>query len=108
MSYGTQAKKVVFEDTDYRYAQLRVRLRHDGLTQVQFFQSMISGYLNRDPDMMKYVTTVCDSFSKHGRKRIAENVKAIDTGRKIAKNFSLTKAEKENLFDLIADEVGEL
>ena len=108
MNYGTQTKKVVFEDTDYRYAQLRVRLRHDGLTQVQFFQSLISGYLGHDPDMMKFMMTVQKSSGKHGRKRIADNAKAIAAGRKLAENFSLTKAEKESLFDLIADEAGDL
>ena len=43
--YGQEGKKIVFQDSDKRHADLRIRLRHDGLTQIQFFQAMITGYL---------------------------------------------------------------
>ena len=56
--YGQEGKRIVFQDSDKRHADLRVRLRHDGLTQIQFFQAMITGYLNSDERIIDYVTDV--------------------------------------------------
>ena len=47
--YGKNLKKVVFADTDKRHADLKIRLRYDGLTQLQFFQSIVTGYIEKDP-----------------------------------------------------------
>jgi hypothetical protein len=43
--YGQSGKKIIFYDSDKRHAELIIRLRHDGLTQSAFFQSIITGFL---------------------------------------------------------------
>ena len=45
--YGTREKKIVFNDTDKRHADLKIRLQHDDLRQAEFFRAMITGYINR-------------------------------------------------------------
>ncbi len=108
MKYGNQKKKVIFDDFDHRYAQLKVRLRHDGLTQSQFFQSIVSGYLDKNEHIVKYISTIQESLSKHGRKRLTGNARLVSKGRQIEKDFSLSKSDKDKLFDLIASEEGDL
>ena len=47
-SYGTREKKIVFNDTDKRHADLKIRLQHDDLSQSEFFRAMITGYIEKD------------------------------------------------------------
>ena len=50
-----KTKRLVFDDTDSRHAQLKVRLDYDGLTQAEFFRSFITGYLNKDELVMNFI-----------------------------------------------------
>jgi hypothetical protein len=102
--YGTNLKKVVFLDDDKRYADLKIRLRHDGLTQVEFFQNIVTGYLNNDEGIIEYVTNVKSRLAKQGKKRIARTRKLIDTGRQVLEDFSLSDDERDQLFDMISEE----
>ena len=102
--YGSNTKKVVFLDDDKRYADLRIRLRHDGLTQTEFFQNLITGYLNNDEHVIEYITDVKTSLAKQGKKRIAKTRKLIDAGRQMLEDFSLSEDEKSQIFDMISEE----
>ena len=53
--YGTMNKKVVFYDSDKRFAELKIRLQHDGISQAQFFRGIVTGYLMQDGDVLSYV-----------------------------------------------------
>ena len=48
IKYGREGKKIVFYDSDKRHAELKVRLKHDSLTQAEFFRTLITGYLDKD------------------------------------------------------------
>ena len=50
-----RTKRVIFDDTDTRHAQLKIRLEYDGLTQAEFFRSLITGYLDKDESMMESI-----------------------------------------------------
>jgi hypothetical protein len=102
--YGKNLKKVVFLDDDKRYADLKIRLRHDGLTQVEFFQNIVSGYLNNDEGIIEYVTAVKSRLAKQGKKRIAKTRKLVDAGRQVLDDFSLSDDERDQLFDMISEE----
>ena len=52
--YGTKEKMVQFADLDKRHADLRLRLHYDGLTQGQFFRALVTGYVDRDPDIVSF------------------------------------------------------
>ena len=54
--YGKEEKKITFADTDKRHAELRLKLRRDGISQVDFFKSMVTGYINNDPNILMYIT----------------------------------------------------
>ena len=55
MNYGKIEKKVIFEDTDKRHADLKIRLYNDGLKQGEFFRAIVSGYLEKDEDLLKFL-----------------------------------------------------
>ena len=63
--YGTKEKMVQFADLDKRHADLRLRLHYDGLTQGQFFRALVSGYVDRDPDVVNFIEKVKENGEKY-------------------------------------------
>ena len=106
--YGQEGKKIVFHDTDKRHAELLIRLRHDGLTQVAFFQSMITGYLKNDKRIIGYITSVKESIAKQGKQKISKTKDLIEKGYELENMFNLTEEEKEKIFDMLAEEFPDL
>ena len=107
-NYGYEGKKIVFEDTDKRHAELLIRLRHDGISQIQFFQSLITGYIQKDIRIIEYITDHKASLSKHGKSKIKKTKQLIEDGYNLENMFSLNEKEKENIFDTIAQEFPDL
>ena len=107
-TYGENEKKIVFADTDDKHANLIVRLRHDGLTQKQFFQYMISCYINKDVRMVDMIDDFKLQLAKQGKRKIATTRKLIDKGIEIEKSFVLSDEDKEGIFDLLEKEIGDL
>jgi len=101
-NYGAERKKIIFHDTDKRHVDLRIRLRHDGLTQLQFFQGMVTGYITGDLRIIDFITDLKFQIAKQGKIRIKDSRKLIDKGEDVKNSFSLTDEEKENIFDMIA------
>ena len=108
MSYGNKKKKIIFEDTDGRHAQLRVRLRYDGITQVQFFHTLVTAYLNKDERITNLMDELKERVARQGRAKLKEGKKLRHAGQKQLREFTLTKDEKDGIFDLIAEEFGDL
>ena len=102
-AYGTMKKKVVFYDSDKRYAELKIRLQHDGLTQSHFFRSILTGYLSQDEDMMNFIDRIKASKS-HGnktKKSVNGDRELIKTGKDALSKLDLDSSEIENIFDIL-------
>ena len=106
--YGQEGKKIVFHDSDKRHAELLIRLRHDGITQANFFQYMITGYLEKDERIIEYVTDIKKTIAKQGKQKINKTKDLIDRGYELESMFNLTEKEKNKIFDMIAQEHGEI
>ena len=106
--YGQEGKKIVFQDLDKRHADLRIRLRHDGLTQIDFFGSLMTGYLESDPRIIEFITDLKLSLAKQGKKRILKTKELIEQGEKVKDIFNLDDKETKELFDMIAEEFPDL
>jgi len=84
-----RTKRVIFDDTDTRHAQLKIRLEYDGLSQAEFFRSLITGYLNKDKSMMEFINM---------KYQIKDDQSADD----LLGQFGIGDDELENIFDVIA------
>ena len=62
-------KKIVFEDLEVNYAKLKIRLRHDGLGQSDFFSFIVQKYIACDPQFLFFVDELKESRSKFGKRR---------------------------------------
>ena len=97
-------KKVMFDDTDVRHAQLKVRLEYHELSQSEFFRSFITGYLEKDSLVMEYINKYKQHVKKHSLRKLKridrDDEKAID----LLGKFGIRDDELENIFDVIAKE----
>jgi|TARA_R110000824_G_scaffold28423_1_gene95515 hypothetical protein len=104
--YGTMKKKVVFYDSDKRYADLKIRLQHDGLSQAKFFRSILTGYLSQDPDLLNFIDKVKIEKGKKSssKKRNKEIRELINAGNEKTEKILLDESDIENIFDMLEDD----
>ena len=103
-----KVKKVVFDDTDVRHAQLKVRLEYDGLSQAEFFRSFITGYLNKDAFVMEYIKKYKETNKKLSKRNLKYQNKDSRTAEDLLGKFGIKDEELENIFDVIAKSNPEL
>ena len=104
VQYGKNQKRIVFTDTDHRHAQLVVKLKTDGITQANFFRSLISGYINGDERIESFIL----ENGSHSIKRKEQIAKVRKSGHAKMAELGLNDEQVDNLFDLIAEEFPEL
>ena len=108
--YGTMNKNVVFYDSDKRFAELKIRLQHDGISQAQFFRGIVTGYLMQDGDVLSYVDKLKASknIGNRSKKSIKEERELINTGKEQLDKLALGDDEIDNIFDILEKENPDL
>ena len=101
-------KRVVFTDTDVRHAQLKIRLQHDGITQADFFRAMITGYLENDGRIVKYIANYKEKHGIQNKKKRGRVIEDIEEGEHLLEKFGIKDDELNGIFDLIAEEFPDL
>ena len=95
-------KKVIFDDTDVRHARLKVRLEYDGLSQAEFFRSLITGYLENDKSVMEYIARYRENNKKLSKRNLKYQTKDAEIADDLLGQFGIGDEELENIFDVIA------
>lgn len=101
-------KRIIFNDTDVRHAQLKIRLERDGLSQAEFFRAYITAYLGKDEEIIDFIKSYKERKgiqTKRSRKVIA---KEDEDQNNLMSKFGIKDEELENIFDLIAEEHPDL
>lgn len=106
--YGREGKKIVFYDTDKRHAELKIRLKHDRLTQAEFFRTLVGGYLNKDENILSFLHKYMEEHGDQSKSHLIKNKQLISAGREVENKFALDEGEIENIFDILAEEHPEL
>jgi ketol-acid reductoisomerase len=102
--YGNTLKKICFEETDKRHADLRIRLHADDIKQGEFFRAMITGYIEKDNDLLNFL----DKHKTQSKTRNNKLRKMIKKGEETKRIFGLDENEIEDIFDMIARENPEI
>tara|TARA_R110000796_G_scaffold122164_2_gene236477 strand:+ start:2530 stop:2865 length:336 start_codon:yes stop_codon:yes gene_type:complete len=108
LKYGREGKKIVFYDTDKRHAELKIRLKHDHLTQAEFFRTLVGGYLEKDEDLLSFLHKYMEEHGDQSKSHLIKNKQLIAAGREVESKFALDEGEIENIFDILAEEHPEL
>jgi hypothetical protein len=108
MSKIKGSKRIVFEDTDVRHAKLKIRLQHDGMTQAEFFRTLITGYIEKDSLVLEFINKYKKKNRKQAKKAIKMIEKDLTEGQRKMEQFGIADGELEDIFDLIANEHPDL
>ena len=106
--YGHNRKKLVFYSTDKTHADMKVRLKYDGLTQSGFFRGIVEGYINKDPAINDFIDRLKEELSTQGASKRQQSNRLTQQGEEISSKFGLGDSEVEDIFDIIQKEHPEL
>lgn len=97
------AKNVTFVFYCYEKesADLKIRLRYDGLKQSEFFRTLLKMYVSQDPLMLQIVERIKQNQKVMGKKRLQKTKKDYEESSKILEDLGLTESDKQNIFDMI-------
>lgn len=101
-------KKLMFWDSPKRQADLKIRLQLDGFTQSHFFRAMITGYLEKNEYITKYLDEYKGKHVTQGIQKRKQIEKGLKKYNETKKQFALNENEIEDIFDIIAEEFPEL
>ena len=96
--------KIVFYDTDHSHAELKIRLKQDGISQSEFFRSVMTGYIKKDADVLAFVGKIKASKKvgkKVKKKEIRKSNELIKKGSETMNKLGLAETEIENIFDIL-------
>lgn len=80
---------------------LKIRLKHDGLQQGQFFESVMRLYIDKDPLMMDLVQKIKETEKVMGKKKIARSREEMRLGDSALSKLGITQSDKNDIFDLL-------
>ena len=103
------AQKIVFYDTERRKTELKIKLHSDGLSQADFFRSVISAYISEEGNFMQWFEEYFTANSKI-RSKVVKNKtsKQRHNARQIKSSFGLDREDIENIFDILEQEHPDL
>jgi len=108
-NYGEDVKSIRFWVYDDDHARLIIRLRHNKIRVSQFFRAVIDGVIEEDPNLMAFLDNYVVEHKILSRKRFTKSLKLRKKGEEKLEDWGLLDdADKENLFDLIAQEFPDL
>ena len=99
--YGFLNRKIILLETDKRFADLKIRLCHDNISQAKFFREIITGYIEKDENILTFIDSVKEKRGYQSVSKIKKTKKKITAGRQNSHDFRLNEEEIEELFDII-------
>jgi len=107
--YGQEFKSIRFMVSDDDHARLLIRLRHNKVNVAQFFRAVIDGMIQEDENLIQFFDNYILEHKILSRNRFTKTLKLRKKGQERLEDWGLLDdAEKESLFDLIAQEFPEL
>ena len=101
-------KKMMFWESPKRQADLKIRLQLDGFTQSHFFRALITGYLEKNEYILKYLDEHKEKYITQGISKRNQIKRGLRKHNETKEQFALNENEIEDIFDIIAEEFPEL
>ena len=104
--YKDRTKKIVFYENTQLHAQMLVKMKTDGVKQRTFFRVFIEAYIADDPAIRELLDKHPEArMKKQRKKRLLREDKKV---QKVKEQFNLDKKFIEDIYDIIAEENGDL
>ena len=94
----------VFYCYEKESADLKIRLRYDGLKQSEFFRTLLKMYVSQDPLMLQIVERIKQNQKVMGKKRLYKTKKDYEQAKSILEDLGITETDKQDIFDMIEAE----
>lgn len=98
-------KKIVFYDKEINHANLKIRLKYDGISQGEFFRFLILKYINGDIALLNLIEQYKIESQKMGKSKIKRARRDFEKSILINKDIGITPEEKSRVFDLIESDI---
>ena len=108
MKGKSKNKRIVFEESTKKHAQLKIRLQYDSLTQAEFFRLLIDGYLNKNNKIIEFIENYKLQKGKDSKRNIKYRKKDDKASDELLGQFGIKDEELENIFDIIEKEFPDL
>ena len=99
--------KFVFSCEEKQSADLKIKLRFDGLSQTHFFCTIMELYISGDPVILPVIEKIKKEKTLLGKKRIKQWKQDVTAGERIMLDLGLTEDDKQQIFDIIEKDLGE-
>ena len=73
-----------------------------------FFQNIITGYLSGDTRIIEFITELKYIIAKQGKAKISKSQSLRQKGQNIKQMYNLDEKQKQDIFDIIAEEFPDL
>jgi len=101
-------KKVVFYEDENKFANFKIRLSYDKIKQGEFFCFLLDCYINNEAPMLKMIEEYKIKNHRMGKTKIASAAKDFLASEELLRKIGVTKSDKDKIFDMIEEEIGEL
>ena len=101
---GKTSKKIIFYDSDKRYADFRILLEKDGISQASFFRYVVQGYIKQDKDILSYVDKIKNKMLDIPKSWARESAMKRRLAEQKISDLRLSDDELESIFDIIEKE----
>ena len=95
-------KIIQFESTFKQHGDLKIRLNYDELKSREFFNAIVSGYIERDERIVGFINDVKANKQISLVKR-RKATKSQAAAKRTKQQFALSPQEIENIFDIIEE-----
>jgi len=99
-----------FKDTERRYTDFLIRLNYDGVRPWEFFRGVVSAYIEKDKNLMKFVDTLRDSIGRQasvGPTAKARRKAVAELEKELKERFVFSKEDRGKIFDILEKDMGE-
>jgi hypothetical protein len=106
--YGRTLKRILFEETDHQHAKLIIRLRHNSISQSDFFRAIVNGFINGDERICSFIEDHAAEQKLLNKARLDKSRSLQKIGRQNLQDFALSNEDVEDVYDIIENEMPEL
>lgn len=99
--------KIVVSCLEKESADLKIRLKYDGISQSLFFRSIMKLYVNNDEEVLSIVRRIKEENKIMAKQKIKKSILEIEKGEQLLADLGITETELSDLFDIMESETDE-
>ena len=101
-------KQLSFKTTEKRVLDFKIKLRNDGITYADFLREVVNLYVSSHPSFEACLEAILDNKSKLSNAKLLKSKSLRSQAQGKLSEVTMTEEDKERIYSLLEQEVGEL